>query len=598
MEYRNSVVRQPRSNSIGGQEFHHIGPDFYEQHSRQPNHGLLVDSNNYYDIKSRDYNSNLYNGRFTNVRRTVSPPNLNGRPTDFCVPKRSSSIKYQHENKQTLARSHIHTSLECLNNIYSEYGQQNQKQPSNILARQYHHPHYQQKHQSVQHNTYAATYVLTAPPTDIVISQNPEQDLAAAAMVTPQQYDRAPASSGNIGQMSRHNLSHYHAQGAFNNRTPVSMSQSPMHRRLVHGPMANILNQITSSTTSTLRAGHSSLSLASSTYLIEEKLQNEIKQLQSELKSEKEKNEALNGQLNINSNLMAAFEQSLTTLNNRLRQMTTLNERKDKEIDQLSAQLRKSNCLTVETTRETSEKSTSPICAKQDDNLSRDQIVLDEYQRGTELISQDEQAHEQVFSRGNQTDKQSLLKVIEDLKRQLIEKDRLLTDTRLEALSTAHQLEQLESRLNGEQSIVINEEELDEGVMVANHSPSDSDAITDSLHLNDHKSGSANSRSNHNNRTQQSSQAFEDESTDDMILFTPTHRRNTSSERRAGVLTNGSNYSNGDTNEMIHVNRRQHDNQSDHSSSDFHDDDASPGDTIAGLEYNTSDKTPERPIHV
>lgn len=90
-----------------------------------------------------------------------------------------------------------------------------------------------------------------------------------------------------------------------------------------------------------------------------------------------------------------------------------------------------------------------------------------------------------IDSEKDKTSEQNLMKLVEDLKRQLIEKDRLLTDTRLEALSAAHQLEQLESKLNGENSLLVHEDDLDEGVMVVNHSPSDSDAITDSAHFSE-----------------------------------------------------------------------------------------------------------------
>lgn len=155
---------------------------------------------------------------------------------------------------------------------------------------------------------------------------------------------------------------------------------------------------------------------------------------------------------------MAAFEQSLTTLNTRLRQLTTLNEKKDNEIEELRAQL----------------SSARPYSGDDKNSPS-----------GIEENNNHEIKKSYANSERDSYSESSLLKIIEELRRQLIEKDRLLTDTRLEALSAAHQLEQLESKLNGDNSMLANEDDLDEGVMVVNHSPSDSDAITDPAHFND-----------------------------------------------------------------------------------------------------------------
>lgn len=158
---------------------------------------------------------------------------------------------------------------------------------------------------------------------------------------------------------------------------------------------------------------------------------------------------------------MSAFEQSLTTLNTRLRQLTTLNEKKDNEIEELREQLRCSRHL---------------ASAGEDfGHTIRDSHVSSagNYYKTSDTSDREDSSEK------------SHLKTIEELRRQLIEKDRLLTDTRLEALSAAHQLEQLESKMNGENSLLINEDDLDEGVMVVNHSPSDSDAVTDSAHFSE-----------------------------------------------------------------------------------------------------------------
>lgn len=231
-----------------------------------------------------------------------------------------------------------------------------------------------------------------------------------------------------------------------------------------------VCNQNQTSQTSSshpIRTGHSSLSLASSSYVLEDKLHSEIKKLQKELQSEKEKNEALNSQLNINSSLMSAFEQSLTTLNSRLRQLSAINEKKDNEITELREHIQSIHLLSD---REGT-MSKSPV----DDTTTND--TSSEAQQTTQSTNDN--------SEKESDSERYLLKTIEDLKKQLIEKDRLLTDTRLEALSAAHQLEQLESKLNGEHSLLVNEDDLDEGVNLINHSPSESDATTDSAHFSE-----------------------------------------------------------------------------------------------------------------
>lgn len=173
---------------------------------------------------------------------------------------------------------------------------------------------------------------------------------------------------------------------------------------------------------------------------------------------------------------MAAFEQSLTTLNTRLRQLTTINEKKDNEISELNKKLESLQIIAAQG---------ESLLEGSDDSEAKSSDI-------PKQVNYNEKCSE---------DERNLIKVVEDLKRQLIEKDRLLTDTRLEALSAAHQLEQLESKLNGEHSLLVNEDELDEGVMVVNHSPSESDATTDSAHFSEINSQlTANKSSQQNSR--------------------------------------------------------------------------------------------------
>ena len=555
--------QQPRSNSIGGQEFGLGGHQRLKQ-SIYTHQNPYVDANQYYSQRAR-YNSNYFQQNAPSDR-SLSPMSLGGRASEFHVAQRADSIKYSSDREQ---KNHLHASLECLNVIYSDYGRnQKQQQPQQPLVHNIRYQQQQYHQQTLQDQHYAAGYVLIAAPPDTVINQNKEQDLAAAAMDNPpQQFNSVNLTTSSSGPMMNVGAQSNYQNHSLFGRGNFPVQQSPLHRRIginsvqSHGQSPSVLNHLSNNNKSPIRAGHSSLSLASSTYLIEDKLQNEIKKLQKELNSEKEKNSALNSQLNINSNLMAAFEQSLTTLNTRLRQLSAMNEKKDQEIDELRKQLGELDFsmrnLSVNNTRpigEINDKEEDSIHSQREKNDSSN-IVPSEIDKNSE---------------------QNLLQIIEDLKRQLIEKDRLLTDTRLEALSAAHQLEQLESKLNGETSLLVHEDDLDEGVMVVNHSPSDSDVITDSAHFSE-----MNSQISKTNDHQQQyyGQNRKNINSDDMMLFTPT--------RTSQGNSNNSNNSTDDTSELqrnyshqyqLQQHQHQQDSQSNHSSSDYHVEDKSSSD--------------------
>lgn len=221
---------------------------------------------------------------------------------------------------------------------------------------------------------------------------------------------------------------------------------------------------------------------------------------------------------------MAAFEQSLTTLNTRLRQLTTLNETKDNEIEQLRQQLNNDRLSNDDEKRPNASPNLIPLSP------------------GTCESSVKSDLNESVKSSSSD---QNLLRHIEDLKKQLVEKDRLLTDMRLEALSAAHQLEQLESKMDGDHSLVTNEDDLDEGVLLANHSPSDSDAITDSPHFSETTSQA--------NRT--SNKQYLNDNSSSMPIFDEIGvKSNSTSNDRQGQSDNNSLHSN-DRN-LIETDRR------------------------------------------
>jgi len=460
---------------VSGNDFHLING-----YNRSKNQAAMAQNNPNVDGHAYYLGGNI-NRQSPYIDRSTSPMSTNGRILTH-GDKLDERNDISPSSLERSPRNQLHASLECLNTAYSEYGLPsysiNYKSRCNAPQAQLPPQYHQQQYKPPGNQHYATSYVLTAAPAETVINPNGYQDLAAAAMGNPMylQQNKNQYTSNNMVPSQNAYLAH-------NLLSKSNMNTSPM-RRMVYGSnhiatnvsSTNVSNQL-SNTNQSMRAGYSSISLASSTLLIEDKLQNEIKKLQSELISEKEKNEALNSQLNINSNLMAAFEQSLTTLNNRLRQMTTLNEEKDKKIEELEKSIANRR---EETSPEVgkNEKSTSPICDSTEihrlswnEKRSPDAPPLRDTKKQSEMLCNESE--------------QGLLRIIDDLKRQLIEKDRLLTDTRLEALSAAHQLEQLESRLNGEHSFVTNEEDLDEGVMVINNSPSDSDAITDSTHFSE-----------------------------------------------------------------------------------------------------------------
>ena len=545
MEQVNRRYQQPRSNSISGHDFHltngYARPGkanslaqqspfndslFYPQSDRTW-HNVHHHQQQQHQIQ-RSHNQSL--SRSQSPYGLEAPANLSHEFHSNPIPSRP-------------VRNQLHASLEYLNTGYLEQAPAQHAVPSFHSSSRFQpslKSNQAQQHlfkpQPNQH--YAASYVLTPAPAETLINPNSGQDLAAAAMGIPQNslqqqqsnqlaYSAPPKQplAGIANNNPNNSINVYLAQNLLYNRNLVNAS--PLHRRLnfqaatagntpvttttaqaqtpVDGPMSHHPQAGQSSSSSSIRPGYSSLSLASSTFLIEDKLKNEIKKLQTELGSEKEKNEALNSQLNINSNLMAAFEQSLTTLNSRLRQLTATNEDKERELEELKTKLE--NCKLNPSQCNTSEQGTSPIgdpsqlnYVPNTNNEHQKQNVCPTSPSGVRAPSRSEL----MICGADKESEQSLVRIIDDLKRQLIEKDRLLTDTRLEALSAAHQLEQLESKLNGDPGMRPNEDDIEDGVVLINHSPSDSDAITDSAQYNEPSSGPRdfvgnNNQQHHNN---------------------------------------------------------------------------------------------------
>lgn len=300
MDPLNRRQQQPRSHSINGQELYSNG-----------SYGRLKQS--LYSPKNvqeanQNYNSQSSN-RMHQIPSPFQPQQLSGRsPSPLST---SSQINYGSSQYDGLlkhshgkpVRNHLHASLECLNTTYSDYQPQivnQQSQPQFYHQLNHQNLQHPQQHQyQIQNQHYAASYLPAPPPVNTIINTNGDQDLAAAAMGIPLPHMQQKSHLPNTGN-SPYN---YQTQNLIN-RAMAQVSQSPMRRIGLNTPVSNgvstgIISQL-SSLHHPMRAGHSSLSLASSTFLIEDKLQNEIKKLQSELKSEKEKADALNSQLNIN----------------------------------------------------------------------------------------------------------------------------------------------------------------------------------------------------------------------------------------------------------------------------------------------------------
>lgn len=299
MDPINRRQQQPRSHSIGGQEFYSNG-----------SYGRLKQS--LYSPKNVQELNQSYNSQTGNrIHQTPSlfqPQQLPGRspsPSSISGHINYGSSPHDISFKHSLGRpvrNHLHASLECLNPGYSDYQSQLVSNNNNQQLQQHHinqqnSQYPQQQNYHVQNQHYAASYLPVPPPANTIINQNADQDLAAAAISNPVPYYQQKSHPTAMSTYS------YQTQNLIN-RAMNQVSQSPMRRvglnnSVSNGIPAGMFSHLTSSH-NPMRAGHSSLSLASSSFLIEDKLQNEIKKLQSELKSEKEKAEALNSQLNIN----------------------------------------------------------------------------------------------------------------------------------------------------------------------------------------------------------------------------------------------------------------------------------------------------------
>lgn len=282
--------QQSRSYSISGQEFQHLNYAGQMRANQNvnftPQQIPFGDSQMQMHLTRSHQNPSSYLHANLPVRRPPSPMTS----ISYQTPHNS----YMHDQAKfgpdvRISRNHLHASLESINSN------------PHLIEHQY---HQMSQHLSGQNNRhYAASYILAAPPANTVINQSGDHDLAAAAMgPDPPRFNSIKSDSISL-KMNPYGFGQQLQSSPYKQQVN-QFPQSPLKR--TNGTTSSINMSVPQSThlsanlSSPIRGGYSSLSLASSSVIIEEKLQNEIKKLQSELRSEKEKNEALNSQLNIN----------------------------------------------------------------------------------------------------------------------------------------------------------------------------------------------------------------------------------------------------------------------------------------------------------
>ena len=235
--------------------------------------------------------------------------------------------------------------------------------------------------------------------------------------------------------------------------------------------------------------------------------------MKRELAEEQSKVFCLTNQLNTNAHVVSAFEQSLSNMTSRLQEITRTAEKKDAELADLrrtmdilrqsgvDAGLIKGSSVGnsnseagYDLTRQMSTDSVASVSSIGDDEKdgckkggpkrsgwlrsSFSKAFSKSKGKGKGALSDNEEGYTDrgpasLDLSNNKTEVSNLRtsqsqsdlsreppaeaeKIVDDLKRQLIEKDTLLTETRLEALSSAHQLESLKDTVTKMKSELIN----------------------------------------------------------------------------------------------------------------------------------------------
>ena len=265
-----------------------------------------------------------------------------------------------------------------------------------------------------------------------------------------------------------------------------------------------------------LNGSHLSLVSNESVYGTQEERTNaDISKLKRELEEEQSKVFCLTNQLNTNAHVVSAFEQSLANMTSRLQEITRTAEKKDAELAELRRTIEVFRQSGVDAglikgiktgdevagydlTRQMSTDSVSSVLSTGEDDGKKsltpkrsgwlrssfskafkskvkskgtptsdvedspgcrgEPLSLDLPSHSTENLLADSNLQISKSSTDLRSDTNPVedVKVLDELKRQLIEKDTLLTETRLEALSSAHQLESLKDTVTKMKSELIN----------------------------------------------------------------------------------------------------------------------------------------------
>ncbi|XP_045469651.1 protein sickie isoform X1 [Harmonia axyridis] len=202
------------------------------------------------------------------------------------------------------------------------------------------------------------------------------------------------------------------------------------------------------------------VSTASSLYSsAEEKQAHEIRKLRKELIDAQEKVNTLTSQLSTNAHVVAAFEQSLSSMTQRLQHLTATAEKKDSELAELRTAMENLRTSAIQggisngLARQPSSDSVSSLSSacsldKQDKKKKKGWLrssftkAFSRNAKVTKVPCQNELESERQNSPPPPAPTDAGQEVAE-LQKQLREKDLVLTDIRLEALSSAHQLESL-----------------------------------------------------------------------------------------------------------------------------------------------------------
>ncbi|XP_063906521.1 protein sickie isoform X3 [Zophobas morio] len=236
------------------------------------------------------------------------------------------------------------------------------------------------------------------------------------------------------------------------------------------------------------------VSTASSLYSsAEEKQAHEIRKLRRELTEAQEKVQTLTSQLSTNAHVVSAFEQSLSSMTQRLQHLTATAEKKDSELTELKNAMEALRAQSIQAgigtglARQPSSDSVSSLSSacsldkhekKKKKGWLRSSFTkaFSRNAKVTKVQCQSEGENERQHSPPPPAPTDAGQEVAE-LQKQLREKDLVLTDIRLEALSSAHQLESLKDTVMKMRSEMLslkqNNERLQRMVNGATNLPAD-----------------------------------------------------------------------------------------------------------------------------